>query len=411
MDAPSGPGPDITDPNLSLDEILARWVAYLEANGIKQQTEAWHKARFATIGGSSMATIQGINPYSSVEHLIKERLGLARFNGDIKPQWGNLFEDVLKRFVEWKLKCIIRGEDLYVLGRPGTSYSPDGLAEVSRNEVLRHVINKDPDDFTQYPKTEIALMEFKCPFNRIPNGTPPKYYVPQVQMGLDLLNLPTFGIYVEAVIRRCTWTQLGFNGDYDTTLVPKSSGTVSAYGINGFYIDRAVLANTKVPTINLFGRYLEHYVECGDATNEYMCNDLGESPVDLFTMIMSAMDQRLIQIRYYGMYHTDGCETALDADLASHTEFCRAGNHINIGILPWKLFRADFHIIEKIPNYLDRWYPTICEIVNIIQICRELPTEEQEKIISTFCGSNPTHSRSCTKIYNRKPQPTGFSDD
>lgn len=393
----------------SLDDKLRHWVEYQEANGIKQQTEAWHIARQATIGGSSMATIQGINPYSSVEHLIRERLGLAKFNGDIKPQWGNLFEDVLKRFVEWKLGCTIRGEDLYVLGKPGTSYSPDGLAEVNRTEVLKNCVHYDPDDFRAYPAREIALMEFKCPYNRIPSGAAPKYYVPQVLMGLDLLDLPTLGIYVEAVIRRCSWDQLGFNNEYDNKLVAKSSGNVQAYGICGFYIDRTVLKKSPVPTLNLFGRYLEHFVEYGDTTNEYMCNDLGDSPVDLFTMIMDAMDKRLISIKYYGMYFS--AEGDPDVDLAAHTEFCRAGDHINIGILPWKIFRADFHIIDKIPDYLAKWYPMICDIVNVITICRELPPEEQDKIISAYCGTVAGHSKSCTKIYKRAPQPTGFSDD
>jgi YqaJ-like viral recombinase domain len=396
-----------------LDDVLKQWVEYQEANGIKQQTDAWHVARVATIGGSSMATIQGINPYSSIERLIKERLGLEKFNGDIKPQWGNLFEDVIKRFVEHRLQCTIRGEDLYILGRPGTSYSPDGLAEVNRKEVLKLCVNYDDDDCRAYPAREIALMEFKCPYSRLPNGSAPKYYVPQVLMGLDLLNLPTLGIYVEGVFRRCTWDQLGINNSCDATLVPRTSGDAQGYGINGFYIDRTVLAKTSAPTLQLFGRYLENYVEYGDATNEYMCNDLGDCPVDLFTMIMAGMDRRLISVRYYPIYYTEGCEEALDADLASHTEYCRAGDHINIGILPWKIFRADFHVIDKQHNYLDKWYPLICEIVGVITICRDLPPAEQEKIISTFCGPDTEHGKASKgkRVYQRPAQPTGFSDD
>lgn len=403
-----------------LDTKLAEWVAFLEANGIKQQTEDWHIARQCTIGGSSMATIQGINPYSSVEHLIRERLGLAKFAGDIKPQWGNLFEDVLKRFVENSLGCIIRGEDLYVIGKPGTSYSPDGLAAVNRSIVLEKVSKNlkqsrnvgfsddAPDIPKTYPAKEIALMEFKCPYNRIPSGDVPKYYVPQVLMGLDLLQLPTFGIFVEAVIRRCTWEQLGYNKLYDTTLVPRSSGDLPlSYGIIGFYIDRTVLQTTKVNTAKLFTEYKDHFVEYGDITTDYMCNDLGEAPPALFTLIMSAMDQRLISIKYFGLYEGGGNETSLDNDLAEHTQYCRNSNHINIGILPFKIFRADFHIIDKIPGYLSQWYPTICEIVNIISICKELPPQEQDKIIAEYCGSTTP----LTKSYHSKSQPVGFSDD
>lgn len=395
-------------PTEDLDQVLAKWVEYLENNGIKQQTAEWHKARQCTIGGSSMATIQGINPYSSVEHLIRERLGLAKFNGDIKPQWGNLFEEVLKKFVEMSLDCIIRGEDLYVLGKPGTSYSPDGLAVVNRQKVIAKLKTTggfSDDAVTNYPPQEIALMEFKCPYNRIPNGSVPKYYVPQVLMGLDLLQLPTFGIFVEAVIRRCTWEQLGYTRDYDNSLVARSSGDLPlAYGIVGFYIDRAALAATTVDTATLFAEYTKHYVEYGDKSNQYFCNDLGEAPPDLFIRIMSAMDRRLISIKYFELY-TEIDNTVVDADLANHTEYCRVGDHINIGILPFKIFRADFHIIDKIPGYLDPWYKVISEIVNIIAICKELPPPEQEKIIASYCGTEikvKQHSKS---------QPTGFSDD
>jgi hypothetical protein len=393
------------DAGETLDDKLRAWVENLEINGIKQQTDAWHVARMATIGGSSMATIQGINPYATIGRLIRERLGLAKFAGDIKPQWGNLFEDILKRFVEHILSCTIRGEDLYVLGRPGTSYSPDGLAVVSRAQVLKRCIGYDPDDFRAYPREEIALMEFKCPYSRLPNGTAPKYYVPQVLMGLDLLQLPTFGIYVEAVIRRCTWDQCGLNDSCDTTLVARTSGNVQAFGVTGFYIDREVLAATKYPTIDILGRYREHYITPGDNTNMYQCNDLGDCPVDLFTMIMDAMDKRLVTIRHYGIYYTD-CTEGLDADLAAHTEFCRESNHINFGILPWKIFRVDFHTIDKIEGYLEKWYPIISEIVNVINICRDLPPEEQEKIIAAKYGVDAPK-----KAYVPRPQPVGFSDD
>lgn len=392
----------------NLDVKLSTWVAFSEANGIKQQTPDWHAARQCTIGGSSLATIQGMNPYSSVEHLIRERLGLAEFNGDIKTQWGNLFEDVLKKFVEKSLECTIRGEDLYILGKPGTSYSPDGLAVLSRNTVLEKVSKHGfSDDIPGiYPAKEIALMEFKCPYSRIPSGTVPKYYVPQVLMGLDLLELPTFGIFVEAVIRRCTWEQLGYNTLYDTTLVSRSSGDLPlAYGIVGFYIDPTVLLSTKFDATRLFSEYKSHFVEYGDNTNEYMSNDLGGAPPSLFTLIMSAMDKRLISIKYFNLHDGADNETLLNNDLAEQSQFCSAGNHINIGILPFKIFRADFHIIDKIPDYLSQWYPTICKIVNVISSCKNLPLEEQNKIIADYCGT------STLKCYHSKSQPVGFSDD
>lgn len=419
--------------NNRLLAVLLAWIEDRETNGIKQQTDAWHIARILTIGGSSMATIQGINPYASIYDLIAERIGISKFRGDIKPQWGNLFEDIAKRYVEYDTKCTIYGEDLYVLGPIGTSYSPDGLAVIDHANINASEPGGDfSDEWTAPPKrtgSEIVLMEFKCPFSRIPAGYVPKYYIPQVKMGLDLLKIPTIGLFMEAVIRRCTWDQLGYNSSYDRTLVPKSSGVNPlAYGIIGFYISRAVLeihrSKSKIPD-EFLTKYTEHYVEYGNASNEYMCNDLGEAPVDLFTLIMASMDRRLVQIRYYPMYHAnklDQVQQALveasnaeriDADLAAHTEFCRIDDHINIGILPWKLFRADYHYVTRENGYLDKWYPLITEIVSVIRICNEAVPELRYEIIMNFIESlKKKNSDSIGKAaYRAKSQPpTGFSD-
>lgn len=421
--------------NDDLHTLLQQWVQYRETNGIKQQTAEWHTARAYTIGGSSMATIQGINPYASIYDLISERIGMSKFRGDIKPQWGNLFEDVIKRFVEYSTKTTILGEDLYVLGPPGTSYSPDGLAVINHANIIANEEMADfSDEFVKTPLrkgSEIVLLEFKCPYNRIPAGYVPKYYIPQVKMGLDLLNLPTIGLFVEAVIRRCTWDQLGYNPEYDKTLVNKSSGKYPlAYGIIGFYINRSVLnehnksAHLKKLADDMIAKYTEQYVEYGANTNEYLCNDLGESHEELFRLIMASMDRRLIQIQYYPMYHVNvdnpdqaATELAnaekLDADMALHTQFCSIDDHINIGILPWKLFRADYHYVTKEPGYLDKWLPLITDIVSIIKICSDATPELRHDIIMKFLEElKDKNMNSIGKsAYRSKAQvPTGFSD-
>ena len=83
-----------------LQQQLANWVQTNEQNGIKQHDVRWKDEKVFTIGGSSLATIMGINMFSTIPKMISEKIGLTAFNGDIKPQWGNLFEDVIKRHVE-----------------------------------------------------------------------------------------------------------------------------------------------------------------------------------------------------------------------------------------------------------------------------------------------------------------------
>lgn len=419
-----------------LDIELRQWLDVAESNGILQHSQRWLDEKVKTIGGSSLATIQGKNPYSNIIKLISEKIGLTKFESDIKPQWGNLFEDVIKRYVEYDRKCVVLGEDLYVEGPPGTAYSPDGLAVMDiiddytfEEESIEqtptgpkkvvHLVTKSVS------KTAIVLCEFKCPFVRIPSGSPPEYYVPQVKMGLDVLKIPSIGVLIEGVFRRCTWEQLGNNPLYDKTLVSKSSGRLPlAFGINGFYFDtdkyEKLLAQIKPEAAEalrkqkekLWSDYDEFYIEKGDETNGFQCSDLGEAPPKLFTSIMSAYDKKILHPWYGPITFVDANMTSGDTvqqfqeaigannvsnNMESFTQFCVANRFINFGILPWKLFRIDYNFIRKDENYLAPWLPKIREILDVVQKCND-PANADIKlnIYSSFVNK----SLNC-----------GFSDD
>lgn len=410
-----------------LKKKLAEWVQLKEANGITQHSDAWLEAKVYTIGGSSLATIQGKNPYSNIYKLLSEKIGLTHFISDIKPQWGNLFEDVIKRYVEHDRDCEILGEDLYVPGPTGTAYSPDGLCvlDVDFEYMFEDETYVEMDGVRQkrvemtvktITKTVIVLVEFKCPQSRIPSGSCPEYYVPQMKMGLDIFNdIASIGLFIEGVFRRCSWDDLGNNPRFDRTLVPRSSGKLPlAFGIIGFYIDNTkfeeyleyVRGNPGRLTANalikmkeqLIANYVDHFVEYGDDSNGYMCNDLGDSPVEIFTQIMNAYDKKIVTPWYGGIafvdtnmvtnngkateeqmnskltqlgtqYTEDSGAHVVNDDMTKYTEFCRANNHINLGILPWKLFRIDYNYIHKEQNYLKPWLPKINEIIDVARKC------------------------------------------
>lgn len=370
----------------NLERKILEYVDEKSANGIKQHSKEWSSIRQTTIGGSSLATIQGKNPYNSVQALISERIGFTNYESSIKPQWGNLFEDVIKRVVEYQKKCTVHGEDLYVRGQPYngsviTSYSPDGLAVITRSH-----------EHGGFGHPEIALLEFKCPYGRIPNGVVPKYYVPQVKMGLELLEIPTVGLFAEAVFRRCSWDTLGYNKHYDTQLVKVSSGELPlAFGIIGFYKYEGDLHNGDVPSAAdikdrdaALAAAEEYFGELGDESNGYMTNDLGTTPLELFTRLMDILDRGLLRAWYGRNIHTDVADNItnsaqiLHKELDSYMDFCEAGGHINIGMLPWKLFRVDYNYIEKENNYIAPWMPKIEKIVNIIRKCN-LPENADKK--------------------------------
>jgi hypothetical protein len=386
-----------------LEQHIRDWVAKHEQNGIKQHSAQWLAAKVGTIGGSSLATIQGRNPHSTISKLISEKIGLTKFESGIAPQWGNLFEDTIKRYVENDKQCVVYGEDLYIEGPQYTAYSPDGLAAMitTTDYEFEETVQTPTGPQTticarSVDKLQIVLCEFKCPYSRIPNGRPPEYYVPQVKMGLDIMNFPQIGLLVEGVFRRCTWEQLGDSPDYDKTLVKASSGNLPlAFGINGFYCD---INNIEPSHQELYQRlcaeYDEFYVEKGDSSNGYQCSDLGESPPALFMLIMSCYDKKILK-PWYG--RICNVVTAVNEDMEKFTAFCAELNYVNFGILPWKLFRIDYNYIAKTENYLAPWMPKIIDVMRTVEECNRAETIEKKLIAYSE--------------YTNRSMKCGFSDD
>lgn len=247
----------------------------------QQGTFDWVHGKKRTIGGSEMATIMGLNKFSSIQQLVAQKVGLQSFSGSVKTRWGNLFEPIIQYIVEWDLDTKIMGEEISIPGIvKNQSYSPDGIGVVDTETTLSWLENVyDGADglgregtVTKVVKKKtvtepaIALFEFKCPFNRLPNGKIPEYYEPQVKTGLDtirdnfgsLCHMPLeadpeltndgtfndksmcdFGIYIEAQFRKCAWEDLsGDNSNYDREMTPGDLVTPRlplAYGFTGFY--------------------------------------------------------------------------------------------------------------------------------------------------------------------------------
>jgi hypothetical protein len=445
------------DPLRELHTLLVAWVEEKEKNGIGQHTKEWELIKRFSVGGSSMATLMGLNPFSKIAGLITDRVGITSFIANIKPQWGNLFEDVIKRCVEYECDCIILGEDLFIEGNhPTLTYSPDGLAAmtgVTEEMVEIDTIVDTPTGkktitelgTVKHHKDTIVLIEFKCPFSRIPKGSPPVYYVPQVKMGLEILEIATVGLYIEAVYRRCTWEQLGNNPEYNKTLVAVTGGKMpQAYGIIGYYIDHKkfedylerlrespwkITPEKLIETLKLLKRaYNTEFIEAGDSTNDYMSNDMGSSTVELFTMIMDAYDKKIISIWYgkivmceeaskkkidtsgYGNLH-NGFET-VDSDVYAFNAFCKEHNFTNIGILPWKQFRIDYHWIEKSPGYIEPHMPKIIEIVGIVKQCLACETyAEKVQIVNDYLAREFEENQAKGSRAKKKQILCGFSDD
>lgn len=362
-------------------EIQA-FVDKLSENGILQHSEEWEKTKIFTIGGSQLATVLGVNKFSTVVQLVAEKLGLRHFVSNIKVQWGNLFELNIKTYVEWDKRTKIMGSDIFVPGPTGTSYSPDGLGAVAiqtNNEIVPRRV----------------LFEFKCPYSRLSDGTIPDYYLPQIKYGMDILSFVDVGLFVQALFRRCAWEDIGDNPRYDKTLVTETITPAPplAYGIIGFYMDENVVSELltqkktgerakHTPRDYAFGRNWlnkatrDELVEWGDSSNNYMSNDLGATSEKTFKSIMNAFNlgilrpwySRMVFVGNRGSSDAEG-QVIMFEDMAKFEKMCAENKYLNYGVLPWKLLKVDYNYVEKHPGYVQEHLPKIREVIDFITLC------------------------------------------
>lgn len=91
----AGEDPDLLTPNTLGDAVLV--------GQFEDGSEEWHAARFRGIGGSEIASIQGINNFKSRYVLWMEKAGIIPRNNDYNPlfEWGHRLEPVIiEKFAE-----------------------------------------------------------------------------------------------------------------------------------------------------------------------------------------------------------------------------------------------------------------------------------------------------------------------
>jgi putative phage-type endonuclease len=115
---------------------------------------------------SDAATALGVNPYEKPKDLILKKCGHKKFSGNSATVHGNKYEEEAR-----DIYCLKYGEVAHEIGlRPHPLYdflggSPDGITESGK------------------------LLEIKCPLMREIKAEVPVYYMPQLQLLMDILNL------------------------------------------------------------------------------------------------------------------------------------------------------------------------------------------------------------------------------
>ena len=179
----------------------------------EQGSDEWKQLRIGFVGGSEIATVLKQNKYKSINKFVLEKLGFSPFVGNVVTHWGNVFEEVIRQHCEQAFTCEIKETGSIPYHRGVLSYSPDGLA------VVPMVCLRKYADLTNIDKkcsTQLVLFEFKCPHSRAPSYEIPDHYLPQVNIGMNIIPMMEMAIFVQATFRRCSFEQLR----YDTTHNP-----------------------------------------------------------------------------------------------------------------------------------------------------------------------------------------------
>ena len=138
----------------------------LEAEYAPQRSEEWLRLRENMLTASDAATALGTNPYEKPTDLILKKCGHKKFDGNQATLHGNKYEEEAR-----DIYCARYNEVAHEIGlkqhpeHPWLGGSPDGITESGK------------------------LLEIKCPLKREIKAEVPVYYMPQLQLLMDILDL------------------------------------------------------------------------------------------------------------------------------------------------------------------------------------------------------------------------------
>lgn len=146
-----------------------------------QRSAEWLALRGNMLTASDAATAIGVNPYEKPEDLILKKCGHKKFDGNQATQHGNKYEDEAR-----DIYCKQYGEVCHEIG------------------LYPHEVHKwlggSPDGITESGK----LVEIKCPLRRKITPEVPVYYIPQLQLLMEILNLEE-AVFIQYKPAELTW--------------------------------------------------------------------------------------------------------------------------------------------------------------------------------------------------------------
>jgi hypothetical protein len=317
---------------------LLRHVQELEqkfANLPAQGSAEWLAGRRNCVGGSEIASVLGESQYRSAAGLAREKRAPTAFTGNTATRWGTLFEPIVRDLVASVLELdrVLEFGSVPCEAIPGCSYSPDGLG-VRLRDVL------------------MMLLEFKCPYSKVPDGEVPAHYMPQVQLGLQTFPRASHAMFVNVQFRRCSAAEFDFTSDYELhssreePSLPIGFGHI-AYGcragVSATYAARGGAEKLLPPT-------------------EWVLSDANIEVLDYGVGVQHADDVHILECL---------------AEQRAHAQESLASSKVT-GVLYFKVVRMDMIRVDRDPAFLPRCKPLVEQFVQKLRSGAEVRDEEAE---------------------------------
>lgn len=365
--------------------ILEKYVDTLK-NGIQQHTGAWHTAKRFVVGGSQMSTVLDCNGYETKHSAILTKLGHKPFGADkFKVSWGNVFEDIIKIYVERRFNTTVLADNAFIPTVSGplvghVAYSPDGLCVIENNKLIDSYGNKYVS-IASLPKNKdsIVLLEFKAPYSRRTDPeTIPQYYLPQPLTGLDMIvyketkesgeykRLCDFSLFIECEFRLCEYKHLDqgrLHSNYPTNH-PESSTIGKPYTM-GLFIVYGPKSGAIYNKINkIFGA-----AEVGNTISSMSKEDIDE--------IIVAIDENKLRSIHTGPCSTKERLKMRRKKILVNPEKSYSGlpkdttDLVPYGTIYWKLLTFRVKPVFPIDDYLTDRKDIITDFTETLKKCSE----------------------------------------
>jgi len=340
----------------------------------------------------------GHNRYTSFLDVVAAKAGLSEFGGNTACRWGTFFEGVIERFVALDCGTTLRGTDVSVPAPPGSALeglhanSPDGYCVV---ELLPGGDGEEPRLRTGGGpggggRPAAVLLEFKCPLSRRPTGSVPRHYLPQLWSGLALSPLAEYGLFVDAVFRKCPLRDLGASPLYDTRFPPRRNGAPEtpdprwagavAWGFTAVYApfvsEEGALVDYARAGAELAWGALGAPPPAGPGAAADPV-DFGECGAELFEKALACVDEGGFVVEHVGprTYAQQGVplDSGREVGEALRAQEAAPPGRYLLGVIPWKLLEVDYVFVERREGFLREIRPLVGEALAAAKAVREAP--------------------------------------